>query len=143
MRHLKFDRVYHPFDKWEEVKFNMWGNVKDKKEYLARAIDFTANHAEYGFYMNRVVNEWPVSCENALTDYSINRKAWVGHAACALAFQCPEDIIRLAWSHLTDEQQLLANREAERAIQSWEYAYAKNIGIYQNMGKQMLFEWDS
>jgi hypothetical protein len=93
--------------------------------------------------MQRVIKEWPISCENALTDYSLNRKAWVGHAACALALGCPEDITRQAWKELTYEQQLLANKEADGAIKAWEYNYIKDRGLYSNVGKPMLFEWYS
>lgn len=143
MQRLKFNRIYHPFSEWEEIEHNMWGTVTDKKRHLKWAIGFTGDYQKYGSFMRRVVSEWPVSCENALTDYSLNRKAWIGHAACALAFGCPEDIVRKAWSNLTDEQQLLANREADRAIQMWEYNYAESEGIHIDMGGQVLFKWDS
>jgi hypothetical protein len=107
----------------------MWGEVSNIKEYLNKAIKFTSDHVLYGRYMLRVINEWPVSCENALTDIKINRKAWLGHAAVALAIQCPEDIVRKAWSYLTKEQQELANNEAEKAIKLWE----KNYRIHKEM----------
>ncbi len=136
---MKLDRVYHPYWDWEEIDHNMWGVVDNRKLWLNRAVSFTGDHKKYGRFMFRVINEWPVSCENALTDYSINRKAWVGHAAVALAIGCPEYITRQAWGMLTDEQQLLANKEAERAIQTWEYNYIKDRGLCDNMGSQMLF----
>ena len=49
-----------------------------------------------------------------------------GHAAVAMAIQCPEDIVRLAWGYLTGEQQDLANAAAQRAIEFWESKNAKN-----------------
>lgn len=58
----KFKRVWHPFDMWEEVKFNMWGKVSDRRAFLDKAIEFTGNHKLYGSFMTRVVNEWPISC---------------------------------------------------------------------------------
>jgi hypothetical protein len=116
----------------------MYGTVEDRKKWLKKAIEFTGDHKKYGRFMMRVVNEWPVSCENALTDYLMNRKAWVGHAAVALALECPEDITREAWGHLSDEQQLLANKEAERAIQTWEHNYFKSKGLCSDMGESLL-----
>jgi ABC-type ATPase with predicted acetyltransferase domain len=110
---------------------------------LKAAILFTGDHKLYGFYMNRVIAEWPISCENALTDYHINRKAWVGHAATAMALGCPEDITRSAWKELSYEQQLLANKEARGAIWKWEDSYRKSHGIQENLGSQMLFWGDS
>jgi hypothetical protein len=132
------ERVYHPYWEWEEIEHNMWGDVDDRKAYLKKAIAFTSDHKKYGRFMNRVVSEWPISCENALTDDSINKKAWVGHAATALAIGCPEDITREAWGHLTDEQQLLANEEARKAIQTWEYNYLKDSELCEGLGGQML-----
>jgi hypothetical protein len=140
---MRFERVYHPYWDWEEIDHNMWGSVENRSVWVKRAIAFTSDHRKYGRFMRRVIKEWPVSCENALTDPYINRKAWVGHAACALAMGCPEDIVRAAWGKLTSEQQLLANREAERAIREWEHNYGKNRGLCGDVGDQVLFGWDS
>lgn len=136
---MKFNRIYHPVWDWEENNFNMWGAVSNRNNYLKKAIEFTGDHKKYGRFMMRVANEWKISCENSLTDYSINRKAWIGHAACALALGCPEDITRQAWGELTDGQRLLANREAEAAIQHWERSYAKSIGLCKQVENEMLF----
>jgi hypothetical protein len=113
-------RIYHPYWLWEEVEHNMWGYVSDRKKWLQRAIDFTGDHKKYGRFMMRVVNEWKHSCEHNLSHKSQNRRAWVGHAAVALAIQCPEDIVRAAWGCLSEEQQIKANNEADIAIAYWE-----------------------
>lgn len=117
---MSIERVYHPYWEWEEIDHNMWGSVSDRKLYLKRAIEFTGDHRKYGRFMMRVVNEWPKSCNHNLSNTTQNRKAWVGHAACALAIGCPEDIVREAWGYLTQEQQDLANNEADIAIKHWE-----------------------
>lgn len=135
---MKFKRVYHHYLDWEEINFNMWGAVDNRKRFLKKAIEFTSDHQKYGRFMMRVVNEWTISCENALTDYSLNRRAWVGHAACALAIGCPEDITREAWGNLTDEQQFLANAQADRAIQYWEINYSQSNGLQEDMEGTLL-----
>ena len=135
---MKFDRVYHPIDKWEEIKAGMWSEVSDRKQWIEKAVAFTGNYSLYGSYMTKVVILWPISCENALTDSSLNQRAWIGHAACAMAIGCPEDITREAWGRLTDEQRLLANKEADRAIRVWRYSYAKDRGLLQDMGEPLL-----
>ena len=135
---MRFERVYKPYWEWEEIDANMWGTVSNRKQATETSIQFTGNHKLYGRFMLRVINKWRNSCENALTDYSLNRKAWVGHAACALAHGIPEDITRLAWGKLTDEQRLLANKEAERAIQIWELNYAKSLGLHSGVGDSLL-----
>jgi len=134
----KLSRVYHPYNNWEEINFNMWGDVKDEKSWLQKAIDFTGDHELYGRHMFRVIKEWPVSCENALTDSFINKKAWVGHAAAALAINCPEHITRKAWGFLTDEQKFLANKQAERAIRTWQNSYIESKKLYSGVGGSLL-----
>lgn len=136
---IKFKRVWHPVEDWEEIQYNMWGAVSDRASYLQAAVEFTANWDLYGDHMDLVVSEWPVSCENALTDYSLNRKAWVGHAACALYMNCPEDITRSAWGLLTDEQRKMANRRAAKAIGDWEECYAARSGLRKTMAQPMLY----
>lgn len=136
-------RIYHPYTNWEEVSHNMWGEVSDRKEALQAAIKFTGNPMLYGEYMRRVISEWPISCENALTDKNLSRKAWVGRAAVALALAIPEDITRQAWGFLSDEQRTLANAEARRAIEYWSERHLQGGGIRDDVGEQMLFEWDT
>lgn len=135
----RIPRVYRRVEEWEEIAHNMWGTVADRREALTKAIEFTGDYRLYGSFMKKVVEQWPVSCENALTDYNLNRKAWLGHAAVALALNIPEDITREAWSRLSGEQQLLANKEAERYIKQWENSYRKSKGLHRDMEAPMLF----
>ena len=111
---------WHPFWLWEEVRHNMWGNVSDKAAWLEKAINFTGDHKLYGSWMKKVAASWEYSCAHHLTKLGTNRKPWIGHAAVALAIQCPEDIVREAWGHLTRDQQDKANLAAQRAIEEWE-----------------------
>jgi hypothetical protein len=140
---MKMNRVWVPIDQWEELAYNMWGEALNRKRCLEKAIIFTSNHRLYGSYMLRVTTEWPFSCLNALTDYGLNRRAWIGHAACALALRCPEDITRQAWGHLSDEQRILANRQADRAIESWEVRYRQGTELRKNVGAEVLPSWHS
>lgn len=139
MKNNSLKRVYHDCRTWEEMQHNMWGSVENKKKALSSAIKFTSDHKKYGRYMQKVIREWPISCENALTDKTLNQKAWIGHAAVALALRIPEDITRKAWGSLTDEQRLLANKEAARAICDWEESYRKDMGIREDLEEPMLF----
>jgi hypothetical protein len=120
MSYLENGEIWHPYWTWEETAYNMWGDVKNKFEWLERAIEFTGDHELYGSWMIKVADTWTYSCEHNLTKTDINRKAWIGHAAVAFAIQCPEDIVREAWGYLRKEQQDLANMKAEEAINHWE-----------------------
>jgi hypothetical protein len=115
-------RLYHPYHKWECYKNGMWDKLTKKDELilLPKAIIFTSNHVFYGNAMNEVLLQWTYSMENFLSNVNINRKAYIGHAAVSYRLKIPEYITRLAWKELTDKQRLLANKEAEKAIKTWE-----------------------
>lgn len=122
-------RIYHPYNKWEEIEYNMWGNVKDRKAMERKVLKFMSDHKNFGYYMFQVVKKWKYSCEHNLTNISSNRIAYIGQSACALALKCPAEITKYCWNYLTDEQQLLANNEAIKVIEYWEnniYQYDKN-----------------
>ena len=127
----KLKRIYHPYTKWEEYHNGMWRKVNEEEKIilLKKAIEFTGDYKLYGSFMKKVIKEWKYSCEHNLTDYSLNRQAWIGHAACCLAIGCPEEITREAWWNLTEEQQRLANIEADKAIKLWENKYKGNKDV--------------
>ena len=114
----------------------MWSRVHGERRavLLQQAIEFTGNHALYGSWMLKVTQQWPTSCEHNLTDIGMNRRAWVGHAACCLAIDCPEDITREAWGYLTQQQQEDANQRADEAIFTWEQSYeAQDKSVHTNL----------
>jgi hypothetical protein len=114
----KNGEIWHPYWILEEFKTNMWGNVTNRKNWLEKAIEFTSNHELYGSWMIKVTEQWPRSCEHNLSKGG-DKRAWIGHAAVALAIDCTESIVREAWGHLTPVQQELANKQAEIAIEKW------------------------
>jgi len=85
-------QVYHAYQFWEDYQHGMWSTLKsiDRKQAVDKAIIFTGDHVLYGSYMLKVIKQWPISCEHNLTDLNINRKAWIGHAACCMATGLPE-----------------------------------------------------
>jgi hypothetical protein len=116
-------QIYHHYQFWEDYQNGMWkGRIvlgEEREKLLKLAIEFTGDAKLYGSFMLRVAKEWKFACEHHLTNVGINRKAWIGHAACCLALGCPEDITREAWHHLSKRQQDKANLEADRAIDFW------------------------
>lgn len=110
--------IWHPWWMLEEFKSAMWGDVSRKSTWLRIAIEFTGDAELYGEWMLRVTEQWKYSCQHNLTK-SGDKRPWIGHAAVALAINCPEHIVRLAWGHLTPDQQEKANKKAEEAIELW------------------------
>jgi hypothetical protein len=116
------DQVFHHYETWEEYKAGMWRNPTSTEinKMLPEAIKFTGNHVVYGQAMMNVLEAWPISCEHNLSNATQNRRAWIGHAAACCKKGFPESVTRLAWGHLSNKQQELANEQADKAIDAWE-----------------------
>lgn len=125
----KIKRVFHRYEKCEEYQSNMWKAIpieqrQEKQEYSRNLM---IEHDAFFDACMLVIGAWPYSCEAALTASTMNHQAWIGHAACAYNHGAPEDITRLAWRELTEEQQDLANAAADRAILNWKENYLKGL----------------
>lgn len=118
-------RVYHPYNKWEETAAGLWRKQTGRERvlYMERCSAFMAVTALFRAAMFRVIQEWPISCEANFTTKSINRQAWLGHAACCIAIDCPEETTRAAWWTLTQPQRESADMAAAEAITEWERLY--------------------
>jgi hypothetical protein len=133
-------QIFIHYEKWEDFHSGMWRKLPKNEEESFRiiAIKFTGNHILYGAAMIRVVNEWPYTCLHNLSNTSINRKAFIGHAACSLQINCPEYIVRQAWWKLTEEQRIMADEQAEIAINLWEQR--RKSGITLTNGKRGVIQ---
>jgi hypothetical protein len=118
-------QIYHPYWLWEDFKNGMWRKLTKEEEIklLPKIIEFTGNYELYGGAMFEVIKEWKFSCEHNLSDLSVNRRAWLGHAACCFKCGWPEYMVREAWNQLTPDQQFKANMMADNAIREWELKY--------------------
>lgn len=69
--------------------------------------------------MLMVVSNWPIATEFNLSNAEINRRAWLGQAACSIYAGVHEDETREAWGLLTVEQRTRANAIATQVIRKW------------------------
>jgi hypothetical protein len=117
--------VYHHYKLCEEYSTNMWKAVplEDRQMYQDKSAALMLDPDAFEAAMKLAVDSWPFSCEAALTASTMNHQAWIGHAGCAVNHDAPEDITRLAWRTLTQEQQDAANAAADRAIEYWRQKY--------------------
>lgn len=114
-------RIYHHFEKWEEIKEGMWRVVRgrNRKEYLTHAIALMKHPVEFKQAMLRASELWRHSCDAHLTG-GFNRQAWIGHAGCCVATGSPEDVTREAWHYLTQAEQDRANADADEVLKLWD-----------------------
>lgn len=121
-------RIYHPYNLWEEYHEGMWRIVssEERKLYSEKAADLMKNTEKFENAMRKASIEWKFSCEHNLTDRSMNRIAWLGHAGCCIETGSPEDATRNGWWTLNEEEQNKANLAASKVLSEWEERYAKN-----------------
>jgi len=75
--------------------------------------------------MRRVSEEWKYSCENFLTNTSINRVAWLGQAAMCIYTGIPS-CFRGGFKRLSPREQSRANSAAEHFLFVWEKKHERN-----------------
>lgn len=129
-------QYYRPYWTWEDWINGMWNKSNDEEALLEKAIKFTSDHVIYGNAMREVINEWPNTMLNSLTNKSINRRAFLGHCAACYKINCPEYITRRAWKLLTEDQRVSADLEAEKTIKQWEQKQLKELIIMFQSGKK-------
>src|SRR5688572_7603516 len=119
-------RIFHRYEKWECFQNGFFSNSIDEKETLRqRVIDLFTDPEETKIYMDRVIIEWPHSCEHNLTNAAMNRIAWLGQAACCIFAEVPFKITMQAWNDVPKEFQDKADSIADEIIKN--YLDAKNI----------------
>lgn len=123
------ERIWHPYWLWEDHRDGMWRKLPrhEEAEALRLAVEFTGNAELYGEWMMRATQEYFHGCQHNLTDQSLNKQAWIGHAACCLAHKLPEYIVRKAWAMLSEEQRVAANHKADLAVKAWTLRHLEDL----------------
>lgn len=120
------NRIYHPYQNWEDFPAGFYDNVSGKnKTYLFnKVVELFSDPELTRFYMNKVIELWPNSCEHNLTNMALNRIAYLGQAACCIYAGVPCSITMEAWGSVSEENRNKADSIAEEIIKEWEVAYA-------------------
>lgn len=125
------DRVYFPYDKWEDYNLGMYQKTcyMDEQSLITECETLLACPEWLSETMGFIVSSWKYSTQQNLTNTNRNRQAWLGQASCILIHGAPEYITKLAWNNLTIDQQSVANKIADDKISLFE-EYYKN-GFYK------------
>ena len=114
------ERIFHHYQKWEDFHAGMYDESRDgRAERVAGAARILGTPDICRKAMEKVVAEWKVATEYNLSNAEINRKAWLGQAACSCYAGIHEDETREAWGILTPDQRVEANRIAAEIIKRW------------------------
>ncbi len=121
-------RYCHPWYELEEYRPDggMWAipTAGNRARNVEDSAALMANPQKFLKAMLRALDEWPKSCEVAMTTPGLNRRAWIGHAGCYLETGSPEEATRIGWHQLDDAEQYAANDAADQAIAEWSRRHA-------------------
>lgn len=115
-------RVFVHYTEWEDAREGMWRTVPgvERPRYRQAAAGLMRDTETFTRVARLVVRDWPASTAVNLSTRSINRQAWLGHAACCMATRSPEDVTREAWHTLNSTEQAAANAAVDIVIAEWE-----------------------
>ena len=133
------ERIFHHYSKWEDFHAGMYDESKDgRAERVTAAAKILGTPSICRKAMEKVIAEWPVATEYNLSNAGINRKAWLGQAACSCYGGIHEDETREAWGVMTPEQRTEANRIAAEIIKKWlnnaEAEAAQQFSMFNDWG---------
>lgn len=117
------ERIYHTWDEWECYPAGFYEKrpvdkaMTDedcKNEYKSLLTDIP----RFGNALQRVIREWPNSCEHYLSNERMNRIAWLGQASLCLDAGIPARF-RGGYMLLSEEEKLDADLTALAALNQW------------------------
>lgn len=131
---VNITQLFYPYWDWECYKNGMYTDAVDvtKIEECESLLLDTEMFLHYG---KEMVDSWPISCDNFLSNSSINRIAWIGQAVCCYCFSANEQTVKKAWKQIPPIFQNKANDTAKEILG---YYFSKNKKIRTEMEKKML-----
>lgn len=117
----KKSRIFHTYDKWECEKAGFYRQQVEgmtSEECKTAYRNFLADPDRFRSAANAVISEWENSCEHYLTNFAMNRIAWMGQAAMCYETGVPSKFCS-GYNLLTEEQKEEANLVALDVINDW------------------------
>jgi hypothetical protein len=116
------ERIFHHYEKWECYKHGFFS------EYSQGEINDLMQSVRYVFssekitekWMRLIIAYWPISCEQNLSNLSMNRVAWLGQAACCYYGGVPSKATMYCWKFLNEKTQRRSDNVAKKIIKEWE-----------------------
>ena len=115
------NRIYHPYDLWEDYKAGFYDNCSgsEKSVKIEKVLEMFNSEKLTTIFMNKVIEEWVNSCEHNLTNESMNKIAYIGQGACCLYYNIPSTVTMEAWSLLDKDVRDRSDKIAKTVIEKW------------------------
>lgn len=118
---MKINQIYHPYTLWEDYHAGFYGYDFNDFDYkFNMSIQLLSDSDMFYKVAKHMVSEWIYSCEQNLTDSSMNKIAYIGQASCCFNHGAPAELTRQAWWHIPKEKRDMADETAQRVINEWE-----------------------
>ena len=79
---------------------------------------FLKDTERFHYALERVVSQWPVSCEQFLSNESMNRIAWLGQSSMCIETGIPS-AFRSGFFLLSQNERRVANHTADKYLRAW------------------------
>jgi len=118
--------IWHPWFKWECYHAGMFdGKTNMNPDECKRAYaEFLQDIPRFHAALERVLSEWPISCEHFLSNRNFNRIAWLGQAAMCIETGVP-CIHRAGFKLMTEKECHAANMKAKEFLDLWRRSHAQ------------------
>lgn len=120
-------KFFYNYKIWECKNSNFYLGVRSGD--VNRALDIMRDSKVWGLKMKRLLDRWPVSCNQSLSDNSINKKAWIGQASMACFYNISAATTKKCWFLLSEEEKLLANKKADLVYKLWRLKCQSSVQI--------------
>lgn len=124
------ERIYHTWDQWECYPAGFYEERPPESMTRTDAIqayaEFLRDLPRFRGALERVLTEWPKSCEHYLSNVNMNRIAWLGQAAMCIATRVPSSF-RGGFNLLAESEQRAANSLALEYLNRWLTARGESI----------------
>jgi hypothetical protein len=141
---LSLSKVWYPYWAWEHWQAGFYEGAKnnygiDASEEMR--MNFFEKEGLFRKTIIEVMKEWPVCCEQFLTDEFINRIAWLGQVG-SLYHDGLSSYYSYAYNRMHKNLKYKNNRIAEDLINEWtsDRDNKNSAGLYRNVEKERLLE---
>ncbi len=111
------DRIIHPHYLWEDYLHGFYNKGDASQENVEKCCELLSDQALFWDVMCQLTIDWIYSTEFNLSNTTINRRAWLGQAACCYQYGIESNVTVIAWGMLDGKTQIEANKTANNMIE--------------------------
>jgi hypothetical protein len=128
--------LFYPYYEWEDYRNGMYDSPVNMQQEIIESIKLLSNEQVFKEACEKVTINWPNSTSTHLHNAHINRRAWIGQAACCFNHAATERATKIAWKEINPDSQKKANSIAQEVINEY---HRSRKHLYNTLEMQRLF----